>query len=431
MNLAVRVLYHLLLPFVCLCAAPFWLLKMARRGGFDRRLWQRLGIFSTPAELEPCGVVYVHAVSVGEVMMALRLVRDWLDHYPGQTFVIAATTSTGFQLADQKAPEGVRVIYSPVDHAFVLRRTFRRFEPALVVLIDSELWPGLLDFADRKGIPVALVNARLSPRSARRYGRLRALAAPMLAQLKLVCVQVDEDIEVWSRLGVPPGVLEVTGSLKYDLDGDGALRSARRAEFEKMLAGFGSGRPVILAASTHSGEELLIAEAVRTIPGALAVVLPRHAERREAVRADLERAGFEVVLRSRFDPPGDLGKAVFVVDSTGEQRDWIAHADVVVVGKSFLARGGQNPVEAIAAGVPVVCGPHMENFEPLITELRERGGVESVFRASLEEGLRAVLDSAHNRRIRSNSARAVLERHRGANVRVIERLRMLLSGERV
>ncbi len=430
MNLAVRGVYQLLFPLLCLCAAPFWILKMARRGGWDRRLWQRLGIFGIPEEFEPCGVVCVHAVSVGEVMMALRLVEEWLEHDPEERFVIAATTSTGFQLADQRAPKGVRVIYSPVDLSFVLRRTFRRFEPALIVLIDSELWPGLLDLADRKGIPVALVNARLSPRSARRFERFRLLAAPMLAQLKLICLQVDEHAEVWSRLGVGRGTLEVTGSLKFDLGGKGTLCSIRRDEFEDMLGGFGPGRPVILAASTHSGEERLIAEAAQSIPGALTVVLPRHAERREAVRADLERAGFEVVLRSRFKPPRDPEKAVLVVDSTGEQRDWIAHADVVVVGKSFLARGGQNPVEAIAAGVPVVCGPCMENFEPLITELREIGGVESVSGASLERGLRAVLESAETRRRRSHSARTVLERHRGATMRVIKCLRGLLPGER-
>ena len=426
MNLAVRALYQLLLPLLCLGVAPFWLFKMARRGGFDKRLWQRLGIFDRPSDSEPRGVIYVHAVSVGEVMMALRLVREWLQLHPEERFVIATTTSTGFQLAEQEAPESVRVIYSPVDHSTVLRRTFRRFKPALIVLIDSELWPGLIDLADRDGLPVALVNARLSQRSARRFGKLKFLAAPILSKLKLVCLQVDEHVEVWSRLGVAQDVLEVTGSLKFDLEGSGAPRSRQREEFKEMLASFGSGRPVVLAASTHRGEEVLIAEAALAIPGALAVVLPRHAERREAVRTDLERAGHEVVLRSCFKPPTDLGRAVLVVDSTGEQRDWIAHADVVVIGKSFLARGGQNPVEAIAARVPVVCGPHMDNFEPLISELRDAGGIESTSTDALESGIRSVLESVPTRRARSKRALEVLERHRGATVRVIERLRRLL-----
>jgi 3-deoxy-D-manno-octulosonic-acid transferase len=159
----------------------------------------------------------------------------------------------------------------------------------------------------------------------------------------------------------------------------------------------------------------------------LAVILPRHAERRRTIRADLEAAGFEVVLRSSFKPPGKLEKAVLVVDSTGELRDWTAHADVVVIGKSFLSRGGQNPVEAIAVGTPVVCGPHMENFEPLITELRTGSAVESVSESDLPKGLRAVLESAQHRRTLTTSATAVLEQHRGATARIILHLRNLLE----
>ena len=425
MNMAVRLLYNWLLPLFLLLAAPAWLLRMARRGGLDARLLQRLGMFQRPAEFESVGAIYVHAVSVGEVRMALRLIAEWLKRHPEERFVIAATTSTGFQLAETEAPDGVRVIYSPLDLSLIIRHIFNRFEPVLIVLIDSELWPNLLHLANRRGIPTALVNARLSPRSARRYERFRVITAPLLGQLKLVCAQVAEHAERWSNVGVLPEALVVTGSLKFDLEG---LESpVKRDEFQEMIDAFGSGRPVILAASSHAGEERLIAEAVGQIPGGLAVILPRHAERRRTIRADLEAAGFEVVLRSSFKPPGKLEKAVLVVDSTGELRDWTAHADVVVIGKSFLSRGGQNPVEAIAVGTPVVCGPHMENFEPLITELRTGSAVESVSESDLPKGLRAVLESAQHRRTLTTSATAVLEQHRGATARIILHLRNLLE----
>lgn len=425
MNLVVRLLYNWLLPLFFLLAAPAWLLRMARRGGLDARLLQRLGVFRRPAEFEPVGAVYVHAVSVGEVRMALRLIAEWLKHHPEEQFVIAATTSTGFQLAEREASDGVRVIYSPLDLSLIIRHIFNRFEPALIVLIDSELWPNLLHLANRRGIPTALVNARLSPRSARRYERFRVITAPLLGQLKLVCAQVAEHAERWSNVGVLPEALVVTGSLKFDLEG--LECPVKRAEFQEMIDAFGPGRPVILAASSHAGEERLIAEAVGQVPGGLAVILPRHAERRRTVRADLEAAGFEVVLRSSFKRPDQIEKAVLVVDSTGELRDWTAHADVVVIGKSFLSRGGQNPVEAIAVGTPVVCGPHMENFEPLITELRTGSAVESVSKSDLSKGLRAVLESAQHRRTLTASATAVLEQHRGATARIILHLRNLLE----
>ena len=423
MNVVVRLLYNWLLPLFVLLAAPAWLLKMARRGGLDARLLQRLGVFRRPVEFESVGAVYIHAVSVGEVRMALRLIAKWLEHHPEERFVVAATTSTGFRLAEMEAPDGVRVIYSPLDLFLTLRHTFSRFEPALIVLIDSELWPNLLHFAGRRGIPVALVNARLSPRSARRYERFRVITVPLLSQLKLVCAQAVEHAKSWEKLGVSADALVVTGSLKFDLEG--SAHPVERAEFQEMIDAFGPGRPVILAASTHAGEERLIAEAVRGVPGALAVILPRHAERRGAVQADLEAIGFEVVLRSSFQRPGSPGKAVFVVDSTGELRDWTAHADVVVIGKSFLGRGGQNPVEAIEAGVPVVCGPHMENFEPLITELRTALAIESVSKSDLLKGLRAVLGSTQYQRDLTASATAVLEEHRGATARIILHLREL------
>lgn len=430
MNLWVRLLYNLLLPVFCLLAAPAWILKMARRGGLDYRLLQRIGIYRGPSESKLQGVVYVHAVSVGEVRMALRLVERWKQRDTRRQFVIAATTSTGFQVADREASEGVRVIYSPLDLLPVLRIVFNRFKPALIVLIDSEIWPNLLHISDQRSVPVALVNARLSHRSARRYERLKCIAAPILGQIRIVCVQAAEHVQDWTRIGVCPERLVITGSLKFDLDGVPA--PMERAEFRDILESFGSARPVVLAASTHHEEERLLAEAIREVPGALAVLLPRHVERRRAVQSDLETAGFEVILRSKFTPPEQPDGAVLLVDSTGELGDWTAHADIVVIGKSFLGRGGQNPVEAILAGVPVVCGPHMSNFEPLFTELRKASAIECVSQVEVAEKLQAILASEQRRRSLITNARATVDQHRGATDRIIMQLGDLMknsSGE--
>jgi 3-deoxy-D-manno-octulosonic-acid transferase len=192
-----------------------------------------------------------------------------------------------------------------------------------------------------------------------------------------------------------------------------------------MLAAFGSNRPIILAASTHAGEEALIARAVREAsPEALFAVVPRHAERRADVRAELEKEGFEVILRSAFSTPRDPGKAVLVIDSTGELRDWTAHADVVVIGKSFLGIGGQNPCEAVIAGKPVVFGAHMENFEPLATRLTESGGCLRVADpGKLPAALRQAL--LHDAAMKDGvaAARETLARHEGACARTVSLLR--------
>lgn len=421
-----QAVYNLLLPVFCLLAAPAWLMRMARRGGLSGRLWERLGIYDRASAAEARGSVYVHAVSVGEVLMALKLIARWKELAAGERFTLAATTSTGFDLARERALAGVRVIYSPVDLPFLVAGLYRRFAPRVLVLIDSELWPNLLRGAGKRGVPVVLVNARVSERSARRYERLAPLVRPMLASLRLVCVQAREHVALWRRLGVRSERLAVTGSVKFDPEGTAA--PVRRDDIRAMLEAFGEGRAVVLGASTHPGEEVLVARAAASVPGVLPVLVPRHAERRHEVAESLRRGGFEVVLRSAFNAPRDADRAVLVVDSTGELRDWTAHAALVVIGKSFEGRGGQNPSEAIMAGAPVVTGPHMENFEPLIGQLRSAGAVRTAARGEeLTGAIADLLKSAGTREDMAGAARRILDGHRGATTRCVERI-MALDG---
>lgn len=408
----VLLVYNLLLPVLAVLAAPGWICKMARREGLSARLWERLGFFAEDPEFEPCGGVYLHAVSVGEVLIALKLIERWRERHPEETFVLAATTSTGFDLACAKAPPAVRVIYSVVDLPLLVARVLQRFEPRMVVLVESELWPNLLRAAEKRGIPTTLVNARLSPRSARRYLALKPITSVVVGMLQQVCAQEEEHATTWRTLGLPPERVTVTGSIKFDQERVTAPK--QRSAFTEMVAGFGRGRPVVMAVSTHAQEERRIALALRSRPEVLPILVPRHGERREEIKAELEAEGFEVVLRSRYVSPREPAKAVLVVDSTGELRDWTAEADVVVVGKSFLAHGGQNPSEAIAAGIPVVCGRFMENFEPLISQLRESGGVETCLLKDLGETVGGILDDSRLRRTMVEAASRNLTRHHGA-----------------
>jgi 3-deoxy-D-manno-octulosonic-acid transferase len=411
--------YRLLLPVLFVTAFPGWLVKMARRGGFGSGLRERIGWYRPPIEDEPCGAVHLHAVSVGEVMLALKLLREWRKVSPEQTFVIATGTATGHAVALDGAPDDVRVVYAPLDFRFLVRRYLSRFEPSQIVLVEGEAWPNLLGICRKREIPVRLVNARMSPRSRLRYLKFANWIRPVFSKLEGVAIQESDDSSIWEQLGVSPEKIQVTGSMKFD-PGAGPLPTCR-AEFTDMLASFGPNRPVILAASTHTEEEAWIAKNVReALHSALIVLVPRHAERRLSVKADLEAEGFEVILRSMFSAPRDLSRACLVIDTTGELRDWTAHADVVIIGKSFFGTGGQNPTEAVMAVKPLIFGPHMENFEPLATKLSELAGCA---RVADEEGLRKALlrFGQPGEEVRSGlmEARKWLARHEGATARTI------------
>jgi 3-deoxy-D-manno-octulosonic-acid transferase len=414
-------IYRLLLPQLFVAAFPGWVLKMLRRGGFGTRLGERVAVYTVPLEFEPSAAVHVHAVSVGESLLALKLIREWRVRDPEQRFVLATGTATGHAVATAAEVPGLRVTYSPLDFRWMVRRYLKRFEPSQIVLIEAEAWPHLLLACRKKAIRVSLVNARMSPRSARRYRKFAAWIRPVFSLLDAVAVQEPEDAAIWQDLGVETRRIHCTGSLKFD---PGIAKPSKRPEFQQMLDAFGKC-PVILAASTHAGEGAWVAAAIRrAVPDALPVIVPRHAERRAEVTHELEREGFSVTLRSGFESPvtEDGRPQLFLIDSTGELRDWTAHADVVIIGKSFLESGGQNPCEAILAGRPVVFGPHMENFEPLASRLvAAQGCIRANDENELTAAIKRALDPQSAQGL-SRNASHVLASHEGATRRILDLL---------
>lgn len=419
---AALTIYRLVLPLLFVAAFPGWVVKMLRRGGFGTHLGERAAIYTTPLEYEPCGAVHFHAVSVGESLLALKLIREWLVREPGRRFVLATGTATGHAVATAAGVPGLRVTYSPLDFRWMIRRYLNRFEPSQIVLIEGEVWPHLLLDCKRRKIPVRLVNARMSPRSARRFAKFAGLLRPIYSLLDAVAIQEAEDAGIWETLGIPHERIHLTGSLKFD-PGSGT-RPERRQDFQDMLDRFGKDRTVILAASTHSGEDAFIASAIRAAnPEALAVLVPRHAERRAEVTADLEKAGFRVTLRSSsLTTAASDPCCVFVIDSTGELRDWTAHADAVIIGKSFLSDGGQNPSEAILAEKPVIFGLHMENFQPLASRLIASGAcISAADTTALSEAILTALDPQKAKSL-TDAASVLLARHDGATQRILKLL---------
>lgn len=420
--------YNLLFPLFLLLALPGYLVKMKRRGGFGTGLLERFGIYRRPRSEEPQGGLYVHAVSVGEAMIALKLIRAWKQTH-GEPVVLAVSTATAHAVARESGVEGLRILYAPLDLLLLPGRCLDRFQPSRVALIEAELWPNFAEAAHRRGIPVTMLNARLSPRSEKRYAKAGRLAALFFSRLCAVGVQNERDASRFAGIGIAPSLIHVTGSIKFDVMSGEAPR--RREDFRAILARFARGRPIVLAASTHRGEERLIAEAVRAA-GAFPLVVPRHAERRAEVARDLSEAGFACVLRSRGEASlpeeqGDL--ACYIADTTGELKDWTALADVVVIGKSFLASGGQNPVEAIVARVPVVAGPDMSNFGDLVDLLAHHGGIARCEAPELATTIRRLLECPAEAREQVENAFAALAEHSGATERSVALLASVPAGE--
>lgn len=417
--------YNLLLPIFFIVAFPAWLIKMAKRGGLGTGLLERFGIFKEDELFEKQGGIYIHAVSVGEVLIAMKLINEWRIQHPEDHILLVPTTATGHAVAKKYAPPGVRVIYSPLDFGFILRRVFRRFAPKQLILMESEIWPNLLREAQKLSIPVNIANARLSPRSEKRYLKIGLILRPLLEMLNKLCAQDKGDKARWESVGVPAEKISVTGSIKFDQSGAG--KPQRRLEFTEMLDGVADGKKIVMAISTHPGEEAWIASGLKSLSDEIClVIVPRHAERRAEIVKEIVAEGYDVVLRSKYER--NLG-ACFVIDSTGELRDWTAHADLAIIGKSILSKGGQNPTEAMSVSVPVITGGDMSNFEPLISQLMDTGGIRKFH--SKEEMLNDVSELLYGNPEATikqcEAALKVLESHQGATRKSIEILSCKMS----
>lgn len=427
----VYLIYNCLLPLLLIAGFPRFLIKGWRRGGLTRNFAQRLGIFRPEIRerLSQPGNVWIHAVSVGEVLIALKLVKRLLAAKPGCRVVLSTTTSTGFALAEKEiAGERVAVIHNPVDLPWVTRSVLRRIRPECLVLVEAEVWPNLVRQANAVGIPVVLVNARLSDRSERRFRACHFFTQPVFSLLSHVGVPFVGDIARWQSLGVAPERITVTGSVKFDED-PASRPEAQVAELREWLrtvCRFPENSRVLLAASTHSGEEALIArswvELRPKFPGLALVIVPRHAERAREVDADLRSLGLATKMKVPLSSLGGSAASdtipVAIANTTGELRAWFYLADVVVIGKSLLGHGGQNPVEAIFAGKPVVTGPNMENFRSVVDDLLARDGlIQLSDPAGLPDALsRLLADSAEAADMAQRGLDA-LTSHRGATER--------------
>ncbi|HPR83877.1 MAG TPA: 3-deoxy-D-manno-octulosonic acid transferase, partial [Pontiellaceae bacterium] len=362
------IIYNLLFPIGFLFMLPKFLTRMARRGGYRRHFEQRFGIYgeNTAARLAEARHIWIHAVSVGELFVALRFIEEYRKRNPDARFVLSTTTSTGHTLAEQKLDARDVLIYFPLDLPLVMNRVFNAINPQKLILVECEFWPNLVRQAHKRGIPVSLINGRISDSSFKGYMRLRPFTRRLLEMMDRVCMQGRQDAERILAMGARPATVKTLGTAKYDLPPPAADADAKARTVLQTISVPDSAL-ILTAGSTWPGEEEALCRIYKTLrakhPELFLVLVPRHAERRDAVVKTLEAQNLSFVLRSNCRPGGPTGRPdVLVVDTTGELMSFYAAADVVFVGKSLCEHGGQNPIEPALFGKPVIVGPNMENF---------------------------------------------------------------------
>ncbi|MBI2481932.1 MAG: 3-deoxy-D-manno-octulosonic acid transferase [Planctomycetia bacterium] len=350
-----------------LIALSPWLLWSAIRKGKYREGYAAkfLGIVPRRTGNRPC--VWLHAVSAGEVNLLQPLIAQLRHDFPHCDYVISTTTRTGFEIAAKKYP-GLSVFYCPLDFSWAVRSALRRVRPDVLVLAELELWPNLIREADRRGTFVAVVNGRLSERSARGYGRIRQFVRPWLRCIDLIAVQTEEYAQRFLELGADPSVVQVTGSMKFD--GAQTNRTNETTTRLRQLAGISDQDIVFLAGSTQSPEEELAVATYRTLKDEFSnlrlILVPRHPDRFGEVAQLLERSGLPWQRRSNLVESRDEDARILLVDSMGELSAWWGCAQIGFVGGSLGKRGGQSMIEPAAYGVAVSFGPQTRNFRDVV-----------------------------------------------------------------
>jgi len=408
-------LFHLGLPLLALRLY----LRARKAPAYAERVGER---FARDLPGMAPGGIWVHAVSVGESIAAAPMVRALLEAYPDLPITLTCMTPTGSERIRAMFADEPRVqhCYLPYDLPWAVRGFLDRVQPRLGVIMETELWPNLIHQCAKRGIPVALANARLSERSARGYARFAKLTRPMLGEMSLIAVQTETEAQRFRDLGARPECVRVTGSIKFDLKIDEQLLPRAQA----LRAQWGaSQRPAWIAASTHEGEDASILEAHRRVlqahGDALLILVPRHPERFDAVAAQC-REGFTSVRRSSGEPV--LAQTqVLVGDSMGELLFLYALADIAFVGGSLVERGGHNPLEPAALRLPVLMGPHVFNFLEIGAMLREAGALQQVEDAQeLAQAVLRLIESPQEARRMGEAGRAVMQANQGALRRLLE-----------
>lgn len=424
--------YSFLLTVVLLAWVPSLLLRIARSRRYRDGWRERLGHYpeALRSRLHGGQPVWIHAVSVGEVGAASILVNRWIGRRPTSPFIVSTVTATGREVAGRVLPQAEAVVYFPIDLPNVVQRALTNVRPRLVLLTETEIWPNFLRACTMSRIPVAVINGRLSERSLSRYRLVRPFIRRVLQGIDLFCMQTDADAMRILALGASPARVHVVGNLKFDaaLHGDAATLAERwRRELQ-----IDTQQPVLVAGSTHAGEEETLLRAFRQLQGEFAdlllILAPRHPERVAQVESAVAGHGLRAVRRSTLPHGANGAKEVILVDTVGELSTLYAVGSVGFVGGSLIPRGGHNLLEPALYGRPVLFGPHMENFREISSYfLEQRAAVQVSGPEDLVTQLAGLLRDPAAREQMGQAAAAVLSAHQGACERTVALLERLAT----
>jgi len=419
----VQIFYNLLLIIVQPIVLLRLLWRSLRAPEYRRRVPERYGCYpGRPAAAAPC--IWVHAVSVGETVASVPLIRGLLRDYPRYPLLVTTMTPTGSERVRALLGDAVAHVYAPYDLPGAVDRFLRHFRPCLLIIVETELWPNMIRRSHRQGVPVVLANARLSSRSAAGYRRVGRLTRGMLEALDAAAIQTQAEAERFVALGLPPSRAVVTGNMKFDMP----LSEADRAKAARWRAAWQREAPVWVAASTHEGEEAIVLAAHAALldahPGLLLILVPRHPERFDEAVAMSEALGLRSWrLSSGRAPAADV--QVLVGDTMGDLLALFGVADIAFVGGSLIERGGHNVLEPALWSIPVLSGPHIFNFLEIGRMMEQAGGLLIVADGEALQGALARLLADPRRRAEvGRCGHRVVADNRGA----LARLQAVVAG---
>ena len=421
--------YNVLFIIAFVLASPYYFWRMWRRGNWAEGFGERFANYTPDLKqsLTNRHVVWIHAVSVGEVNLCTQLIQALEPRVPNVKFVVSTTTTTGMTELRQRLPTRIAKIYYPIDRRTYVNHALATINPEAFVLVEAEIWPNFLWRAQRLKVPVFLANARLSDRSLRGYKRFAFLFRPLFDSIAGVGVQNEQDADRLLEAGCRREVIRVVGNMKFDT---AVFAERRRLDAVTLLRQIGvpPDALVLVAGSTHDGEEILLADIFKRLktrfPNLFLVLVPRHFERCKEISRQLAARGMKLALRTNLNylvkfQPGELD--CLLVNTTGELRFFYEPATIVFIGKSLAAHGGQNPIEPAILGKPVMFGPNMENFADIARNFVTAGGAVQVPDvAGLETALAELLAKPERRaEIGRHASEVVLQNH-GAVERTVE-----------
>lgn len=424
-------LYNLLLLAGMVLSLPITIVSALTLEKRQKTVLKRLGI-GFRAHRFSHKPIWLHAISVGEILSAIPLAQSIKSRFPDYPLVVSASTHTGFEIAKKRLANTCdAIVLFPYDFIWSVKRAIKRIDPAIFVLFESDIWPNFLFEIRKSGIPAIFVNGRISPRSFKRYKKISFFMEWVLSNFSRLCMQTPKDADRFAKIGAPRERIEVTGNIKFDLPLE-TVPDAERVRLRESL-GISKNNKVFLAGSTHTGEEELLANPLKELkqrfPDLVTLIVPRHPDRAESIKGLLADAGLPSTLKTAHKPrPGGVygnPPEVIIVDTLGELRKLYAIADTVFVGGSLIKHGGHNPIEPAMFKKPILFGPYMHNFEWIANTLVQTKGAIMVENADhLLKAAETLLADPKAAKTVGEQAYKVLQENRGAvekTLKVIEK----------